>query len=1339
MWSRENLPLIFPLLFLCFALRAAGEYELKPATRLEMKKQPQTTAEVNKLVNTQDRIRFTLRGSGRTGTILTLTAFVRDGSRIEKLTAPPIKAEADDALLCDFTVNALFPLSDASYLFEKLEFAITGPEGASILLGNLKIGSPDELTGAENEPVISSAWEPAAPRKIPGLSPVRVYFEFDNRDLAKTVRNWPSKEYIPDPNPSGGFRTLILEGADGIVEAAATPAEADVIVYARARMGADPAVAAAVRNGKRLIAYGAAADPEIAELLPLALERNPERGLLRRDSLECVEPNHPIFRGETLPVTDYARYYNTKLTAGKVLLRFSDGEPAVVEHGNIQHWALGLGTAVLSPGAFYDRTFLRAVCARNPAALKALENRNREEQETRRRQRRAFVERVVGTADDPAGFLPGMSENNFGRFGWLVSDGLFAGSIGRDLTVSNGPQSYSFDDSGKVTATLRNWTRRALTGGVLLPKNTTVEPTEPWSGEGTVEYTAELTFLPEWKQRELFFAVDKGIDDTDETLFNGSVIGKTGTETPRYWEHRRLYRIDPAQVRWGETNQFTIRVTNLRDNARFNSVPHLLATLPGAREAEGELRITDIDWVHKSGERLSGETRHSFDTTLLAPFVRHEFNTEHIFLALEEKTAQYAAWQSKGGIRIVNLAEQPDFFDRKQDGRWTAPWLLLFRRNWESGRPLLLVFGRQPGKLTARLNDRLVSGIAIEGDARSIGYIGIGWPWGCTPVNASKWIRGIPQETLRQIQLGVNFALNFPIGCDEVFRIDREKRTIEILNRFRYKRTRDEWNTPVETIATLPPLTAFALQQKSYLVSADPVEDLNCNGEHGPLLGKRGTDVIRYTLPLPSEEDLLLVDVKADPELHETLNMYFANGVKWSRGGHIPWEAFTPEYPEGVKFDPETWTIPLQNWMYKLSSSIQGYFFLNPQNRQSLLSRIQDRLVSPVEQFQYKACYLHRQEPFSGIRYPIHFNHCTYNSTPYVEGIGSRVIHGDCGEGCAVIAWGAQQLSELFGQQNWVRNNWSFLKYAMRYSMVIDDYAFHASTCREFGAGAYVDMLNAEYATMLHYAQIARTAGDRELSDELFYRAAKRGIPTLMRFTFLDYVRRAMPQTTLDNVAICTGFSEDHLPLLSLPTKNGNFLEANDFFDLAQGFPGVLYRLYNRYNREGVLRYVNETALPHLQRDGNMLTGYIQPMALYAAEGFPVREMMNDTFKRCHKSLVNDCPGMKVNYLAGLCLWRENGRVMLREFRDLVIREGIYDPESATLTLEFDALPSSRLALSAPLPVESVTLNGKAAEFTPDEDGAVLPTTPGSNTLVIRFRRPPKQAKSIFQPTEVTR
>ena len=41
MWSRENLPLIFPLLFLCFALRAAGEYELKPATRLEMKKQPQ--------------------------------------------------------------------------------------------------------------------------------------------------------------------------------------------------------------------------------------------------------------------------------------------------------------------------------------------------------------------------------------------------------------------------------------------------------------------------------------------------------------------------------------------------------------------------------------------------------------------------------------------------------------------------------------------------------------------------------------------------------------------------------------------------------------------------------------------------------------------------------------------------------------------------------------------------------------------------------------------------------------------------------------------------------------------------------------------------------------------------------------------------------------------------------------------------------------------------------------------------------------------------------------------------------------------------------------------------
>ncbi|MBS1371780.1 MAG: hypothetical protein HPZ91_17685 [Lentisphaeria bacterium] len=1315
---RINLLFLLSMLCMVFTLRAAGEYALKPSDRLEVGKSHRAVAEVNKPVNTQDRIRFTLRGSGRAGTVLTLSASIREGGRLTEFTAPPIRADADDALLCDFTVNALFPLSDASYQFEHLSFTLSGPAGAAAGVGSLKIGSPDELTGAENEPVVSSAWTPSAPRRVPGLKPVRIYFEFDNRDLAKTVRNWPGKAYIPDPNPSGGFRSLILEWADGIVEAAAAPAEADVIVYARARKGADPAVAEAVRGGKRLIAYGAAADPEIAALLPLALERNPAPGLLRRDALECAEPDHPVFRGQALLSTDYGRYYRTRLLGGKALLHFSDGEPAVAEKGNIQHWALGLGTAVLPPGSFYDRTFLRAVCAENPAALAALEERNRSDRQARIRQRDVFVKRVAGDAENSARYRPGMSEDNFGRFGWLISDGLFSGAIGRDLTVSNGPQFYRFDDSGKATATLHNWTRRALSGSIRFSRASSAEPTDLWSGEGTVEYTAELPFNPAWQGRELYFAVDKGIDDTDETLFNGTVIGRTGTETPRYWECRRLYRIDPALVRRSETNRFTVRVTNLRDNGGFGSAPYLLAALPGGEDA-GELRITGVDWVHKSGVLASGGRKHSFDTTLLAPFVRHELNGSRAFLALEEKTAQYAAWPAAGGIRIVNLAEQPEFHNRERDGRWSAPWLLLFRKNWESGRPLLLVFGRQPEKLTASLNGRFISGIEIDGGSRPVGFVGIGWPWGSTPVNASGWIRRLPPEALAQISLGVNFALNFPIGCDEVFRIDREKRTVEILNRFRYKRTADEWNTPVEAIATLPPLAAFALQQKSYIIGSDPVEEFNCNGEHGPLLGRRGTDVIRYTLPLPPEEDLMPVDVTGESEMHEKLNMYFAGGVRWSRGGRVPQEAFTPEYPEGVKFDPETWTIPLQNWMYKLSSSMQGYLFLDEPNRQKLMSRVRDRLVSPVEQFQYKACYLHRQEPFSGIRYPVHFNHCVYNNTPYAEGIGSPVMHGDCGEGCAVIAWGAQQLSSLFGQQNWVRNNWSFLKYAMRYSMVIDDYAFHASTCREFGGGAYIDMLNAEYAAMLHYAQIARTAEDAELSDELFYRAAKRGIPTLMRFRFLDYVRKAMPKTGLENVAICTGFSEDHLPLLRLPTKNRNFLEANDLFDLSQGFPGVLYRLYDRYCRAEVVRYVNETALPHLQRDGNMLTGYIQPMALYAAEGFPVRSMTEQTLGRCHKSLVDDCPGMKVNYLAGLCLWRDNGRVMLREFRDLVIRESVYDPPSATLTLEFDALPAARLAL----PVESVTLNGVPAEFSPDEDGARLPTVPGSNRLVVRFRQ----------------
>ena len=54
--------------------------------------------------------------------------------------------------------------------------------------------------------------------------------------------------------------------------------------------------------------------------------------------------------------------------------------------------------------------------------------------------------------------------------------------------------------------------------------------------------------------------LQKRIDDLDEFLFNGELVGKTGEDTPYYWSVPRRYRIPAERILWGKENRFTVRV-----------------------------------------------------------------------------------------------------------------------------------------------------------------------------------------------------------------------------------------------------------------------------------------------------------------------------------------------------------------------------------------------------------------------------------------------------------------------------------------------------------------------------------------------------------------------------------------------------------------------------------------------------------------------------------------------------------------------------------------------------------------------------------------------------------
>ncbi len=1277
---------------------------------------------LKELRNAQDRIQF-LSSAGRknaSDATLTVSLLVRGGNGKERVLSAK-SFPAHGILNQDLSLNGTFQLQDATYPVSMLRFTLRSGRPASLRIGSLRLGTNDELTAAETDYRITSAYRKPLPRRIEGLSPVRVYFDFDNTDNDTKIKAFPAKTYLPDANPSGGFATLLLESADGIVERADNPESADVIVYSRARKSPVETLPALIRSGKRLIVYGASPDPELSALLPLSFEERNISGTAKRERALRSDPEHPVFKGQILADTDFGRYQTVRKKSGKSILAFESGEPLAVESGGILHFATGIGTHLLpSDGVYYDRSFLRAVCARNPAALNALEARLEEERKSRATKETRLLREILGK-ENVSGWRVGMSENNFGRFGWLIGEGVLCGTVGRDLTVANGPQYYRFDNSGQMSAAFHHWKHKILKGKIRFRKSTpeNTDPLERWSGIGTVEYSAELEFNREWRGKPLFFDVEEGIDDTDEVFFNGVRIGATGIDTPRYWSVRRAYPIPASAVRWGQANAVSVRVTNLRGDSGFNSAPRIQI---GGGKISGSIHVASTDWTHKKYEIEMNGRRREMVFSLLSPFILNRFPQNDTFLALEEKTAQYAAYSTGKGIRVVRLEKQPDFYRLSRDGAWNAPWVLLFRKNWERARPLLLVFEKQPHALDAELNDRFVGGIRIQ-SKRPLGTILTGWPWGVTPVNASKWTEKLPPEVIGHLEHSLSLALNYPVGCDEAFRVDRPKKQIEIANRFRYLRTRDEWNTPVRTLATLPPLVGFALEKKKYVLhSEDPVRFLNLNTTYGPLWGIDGASRISYALPLPPEDDLMLTGVTADPELRTKINQLFEGGIRWSRGGRVRQEEFTYAYPEGEKRDPAVIGIPLFQWTFGLSVSLQGYFILTPENRLKLQDRIRNRFLRPLEQYQYKYIYRNRQEPFTGLRYPSLFTHSHPNSTRYAPGIGSPVITGDNNEGCTMLAWLGRQCSDALGQRNALKNSWSFVQYGMRNSIVLDDYAWHASGCREFGSGAWIDMLNGEYAGFLHYAQLARNVGDRRVEDEALYRAAKRGIPTLMRLYFLDYVDRAMPQIPLSDAGICTGFSETGVPLMRFPNKNKNFFAANDLFDFSQGFPGALHWLYTKHSLPEIRTYLHRYAFPSLLGSEFFRSDYLSPLMLYADREVPVRGTLDEVLRKQTKGLMSDWPGIRQTYLCGLYFYRTNGRIALKEFRLLTLRDAEYNPATKCLKISCSAVPESRLVIGSDLPLQRVLRNGQEIRAEINPGTISLPLLPGSQRFEVYFQ-----------------
>ncbi|MBO5990308.1 MAG: hypothetical protein J6R00_01540, partial [Lentisphaeria bacterium] len=689
---------------------------------------------------------------------------------------------------------------------------------------------------------------------------------------------------------------------------------------------------------------------------------------------------------------------------------------------------------------------------------------------------------------------------------------------------------------------------------------------------------------------------------------------------------------------------FQLDVRNINGRAAVLSLPRLTAKKAGSAV---KITVPQLNWSGRVCKAESGKNSYSVRHTMALPMMLHDFGKSESATITLENIARFAAYELADGKVVIRKFSDSSFYDAKRDGAWGKPYLLLFRN--DVSRPLLLVFNRKVEKIEAsiRNGEAITLKFALDGKDN---IIAAGFPYGATAVSGAGWDKMIPETLRGKIELMTKFSFNYPEHIEELFSVDRKAGKIDVINHFKLRHIPNVWGVKTEKYAFLPPLSAYLCGKKLFVSGDEKLTDFGIRTSFGPTCGVIGKSAIKFSYDLPEPGDFQLPGY-LDQVCNARQNTFFADGLRWSCGGRTPVTAWSAAKPNGQLIGRN---IDIFAWNFGLNSAMQGIFSLDDKNLAGLHQRVNTRFLEPVEKYMWKCVLRHRYEPFSGITYPCLLQNYHSLYTPFAKGTGSHVTFGDANEAHAVFMWLCQQLEDLSGQSGLAAANWNFLRYVARYQLCIDDYAFQSGSCRDFGTGAWIDMLNCEYGGMMAYARNAELAGDQTEADSAIYRAARRAVPTIARMYFRDYFETLHPERKTANYQI-TGFGEAGAKYMMYPANNFNFMAAMDLFDFSEGFMGTMIRLYDKYAKKQVEEHVAKRSYPSLRAQAdkrhNCNYAYIPPLAVYMTDDAGFERYVSDTLK--YNNRMGDWPAMRRAFEINTALWRKNGKITFRDFRSL--------------------------------------------------------------------------------------
>lgn len=1205
--------------------------------------------------HSQGKLYFRARSVGGETVRVHLILTIRENGKIRTCWGPRIKISGSDFKRYLFGLDSTFNLGDKEYHIWQFKpsFGIDGVRPGhkvEVEIRDFQIDSAENIGTHSDKPEIT-VYPPERPSVTPEPDAMRIFFHFDNGDCRPL-----SAKGMSDPIPYPGFREILISTVKRRAVIADSPEHADVIVYAAAKP--DPVmakrIAAAVRNGTPLYAAAIVSDPEIRELLPVQISSRPVTGYPERETVRAANPGDPLFRG--LSGAKFGIYHDLTVKSGaRIRLVYSGGAPLIAEgaagKGKVVYNALGTGVELIPGKAAYDPLLLRILAELTGKPL---------------------PEAAQPPANKENGWLYGASENNIGRVGFALGDGLLCETISNTLSVSGGSGEYEFHSEPAPRLRIPRWHLRPVSGSPVETEKET--GWEYRHGQfGVVELTAQVEIPEKWRGTPLRFQVEGGIDDTAKVWFNGEFLGEVTQDMPNYWNRPHRYTLPEKRIRFGKPNTIRILTENIRESGGFGSCPEIV---PARRKKQQwEVRIDRANPIGKGGTVIDRGRNASwrFDTSLAFPGVRWEFPGKRIHMALSNLASSAAVFRN-GKTELLDLARNEAV---PCDG-WDLPVLLLFPKN--AGTPLLLIFSSSPDSITVERFGAEVGGITIE-RKNGIGMILPMWLYGKQSVDVSGWKTDIPEETLRRIRFWLPKAFAYPVAYREVFRIDDAAKRVRIRSRYFFKETGNDWKIAPERYAPVSPLAFF---MKGALFEADGVENWKLATSFGWYAAKPAADTVEWSLPLPVDNLPLVPRIKGQEDIHKITNDIFRKGIRFI-GGSRPVK--TADFIHPFKPDSPTQTIGLHMWLHGTADTVTAPYDLNAENRKRLTERIRYRLFLPVEQYAYKVG-IWREEPFSGLRYPICYNSPRPHHTRFAPGKGSNFNSCDDNETVYMITTVARAAADQQGQTEFVRANATWFRWFTKRLFVGDDWITLTGHCGESGAAASIDMLNCEYPGMLNLARIAEIADDPEWRAQCLYRAARRMVAVVARLPFKYYSVEAGFTARSPELIYGTGFSENGYDYrFGAPGRAPSY----HLFDMSQGIPQKLFPLYEKYAKKEIDDYFRTFVVPYLydkngnfRQDHKLLNIAVHSSVLSREEKIrALRACLNS--RSLLRKLSGDYPGMTLASNIAMALEQIHGKVRVFDSRDVEICDLEFNPAENRLRIKLRAGRKPVLILSSDL------------------------------------------------------